>query len=124
MPQVFRVRTFRSLATSGPSSGDDQVSRPLWPRAIGALSGRSRSLSAPSQVPRSGQKPTTLEFLGLAGNFGHLNLKDPFDVKKRGSSDLAGARSGGWNCSFLRAWVRFYRDVIDQESQDGVVFGP
>eukprot|EP00913_Durusdinium_trenchii_P001705 g1577.t1 len=46
------------------------------------------------KVPRSGQKPTTLEFLGLAGNFGHLNLKDPFDVKKRGSSYATEVRAG------------------------------
>ena len=31
-------------------------------------------------------KPSMLEFMGLAGNFSHLNLKDPFHVKKRGST--------------------------------------
>eukprot|EP00438_Fugacium_kawagutii_P034082 Skav206003 [mRNA] locus=scaffold2084:460624:474964:- [translate_table: standard] len=35
-----------------------------------------------------------LEFMGLAGNFGHLNLSDPFDVKKRRSSYSTEVRAG------------------------------
>ena len=40
------------------------------------------------------KKPSMLEFMGLAGNFGHLNLKDPFDVKKRGSTYVTEIRAG------------------------------
>lgn len=35
-----------------------------------------------------------LEFLGLAGNFHHLNIRDPFDVKKRGSTITTEIRAG------------------------------
>ena len=42
----------------------------------------------------STKKPSTLEFLGLVGSFGHLNLKDPFDVKKQGSSYMTEIRAG------------------------------
>lgn len=40
------------------------------------------------------KKPSMLEFMGLAGNFGHLNLRDPFDVKKRGSTYVTEIRAG------------------------------
>ena len=40
------------------------------------------------------KKPSMLEFMGLAGNFGHLNCRDPFDVKKRGSSYVTEIRAG------------------------------
>ena len=45
-------------------------------------------------MAKTSHKVSTLEFLGLAGNFGHLNLKDPFDVKKRGSSYATEVRAG------------------------------
>ena len=35
-----------------------------------------------------------LEILGLKGNFSHLNLKDPFNVKKLGSSYTTEIRAG------------------------------
>lgn len=40
------------------------------------------------------KKPSMLEFMGLAGNFGHLNLSDPFDVKKRRSTYITEIRAG------------------------------
>ncbi|CAK9070264.1 unnamed protein product [Durusdinium trenchii] len=40
------------------------------------------------------KKPSLLEFLGLAGNFHHLNIRDPFDVKKRGSTITTEIRAG------------------------------
>ena len=40
------------------------------------------------------KKPSMLEFMGLAGNFGHLNVRDPFDVKKRGSTYVTEIRAG------------------------------
>ena len=42
------------------------------------------------------KKPSMLEFMGLAGNFGHLNLRDPFDVKKRHSTYVTEIRAGQW----------------------------
>ncbi|CAK9074913.1 unnamed protein product [Durusdinium trenchii] len=48
----------------------------------------------PAAMTGTNVRPTTLEFLGLAGNFGHLNMKDPFDVKKRGSTYFTEFRAG------------------------------
>ena len=40
------------------------------------------------------KKASVLEIMGLAGNFGHLNLSDPFDVKRRGSTYMTELRAG------------------------------
>jgi len=56
----------------------------------GAISKDETDPSMDSNV----KKPSMLEFMGLAGNFGHLNCRDPFDVKKRGSSYVTEIRAG------------------------------
>lgn len=40
------------------------------------------------------KKASYLEFLGLAGNFSHLNRRDPFHVQKRGSTWTTEVRAG------------------------------
>ena len=59
------------------------------------------------------KKPTMLEFIGLAGNFGHLNCRDPFDVKKRGSSYVTEIRAGVRVWSLYRAgWAKLHLTVF------------
>ena len=74
----------------------------LTSKLSGQLSA-SRVFSAMKEAAKDGmdptmdmnvKKPSMLEFMGLAGNFGHLNLRDPFDVKKRGSSYVTEIRAG------------------------------
>ena len=60
------------------------------PTMKGAISKDETDPSMDSNV----KKPSMLEFMGLAGNFGHLNCRDPFDVKKRGSSYVTEIRAG------------------------------
>ncbi|CAJ1456125.1 unnamed protein product [Effrenium voratum] len=52
--------------------------------------------TSPTKMKSHGKthKPSMLEFMGLAGNFSHLNLKDPFHVKKRGSTYQTEVRAG------------------------------
>ena len=45
-------------------------------------------------VKQGGRRASMLEILGLKGNFSHLNLKDPFNVKKLGSSYTTEIRAG------------------------------
>ncbi|CAE7220803.1 pbuG [Symbiodinium sp. CCMP2456] len=55
------------------------------------------SQSEPSErtvVKQGGRRASMLEILGLKGNFSHLNLKDPFNVKKLGSSYTTEIRAG------------------------------
>ena len=61
-----------------------------------SLGARFSPMTSPTKMKSHGktQKPSMLEFMGLAGNFSHLNLKDPFHVKKRGSSYQTEVRAG------------------------------
>ena len=45
-------------------------------------------------VKQGARRASMLEILGLKGNFSHLNLKDPFNVKKLGSSYTTEIRAG------------------------------
>ena len=71
----------------------------------GAISKDETDPSMDSNV----KKPSMLEFMGLAGNFGHLNCRDPFDVKKRGSSYVTEIRAGMRVWSLYRAgWAKLH----------------
>ncbi|CAJ1338866.1 unnamed protein product [Effrenium voratum] len=81
------------VASAWSQSWSCQVARPG--RGAGACFSSDMTTS-PTKMKSHGKthKPSMLEFMGLAGNFSHLNLKDPFHVKKRGSTYQTEVRAG------------------------------
>ncbi|CAE7196973.1 AZG1 [Symbiodinium sp. CCMP2592] len=69
---------------------------PLWILCAHLTMGAaSQSESSERTVVKQGaRRASMLEILGLKGNFSHLNLKDPFNVKKLGSSYTTEIRAG------------------------------
>ena len=71
------------------------VDHPLLhlPSDLGAMGGISHVEAAETQT-RGTRTASMLEILGLKGNFSHLNLSDPFNVHKLGSSYATEIRAG------------------------------
>ena len=68
------------------------------------------------------KKPSMLKFMGLAGNFGHLNLRDPFDVKKRGSTYVTEIRAGHGGFDGLTIFIKERLNVCMQGSPTSLCF--